>query len=382
MIRSCVHSKVGVSVVDPKGELWPCCKYQRDSDNPLPTIFDVDTLDKLHNNSPYEKIKFDIENNIDSVACASCWKKEATNQESRRTYSEDFYQKTRIHPGYIQDMEIALDYTCNMMCRSCGTDASSKWVSAKPVLNAFAKQRIQTHGKVYRKTPKEFAEQFKKVITNTDFSKMRKVKVLGGEPFYSKNIDWFIEKLYDEVEDKDELDLNIFTNASVWPKDKTLETLLSFPRVSITLSLDAIGDLASVIRWGVVWDQIYNTILKWKDTPVTLNINNTVSIQNVNHAKEFLQFANDHNIEVYFNFLEHPNYLSVYQLPIEERKKWMLDGNSKRERMFNKSLLADIQTDNELTSFLKSVTILDSYQGCSFEDVNLEMYNLAKKYSL
>ena len=65
MIRSCVHSKVGVSVVDPKGELWPCCKYQRDSDNPLPTIFDVDTLDKLHNNSPYEKIKFDIENNID-----------------------------------------------------------------------------------------------------------------------------------------------------------------------------------------------------------------------------------------------------------------------------------------------------------------------------
>ena len=59
MIRSCVHSKVGVSVVDPKGELWPCCKYQRDSDNPLPTIFDVDTLDKLHNNSPYEKIKFD-----------------------------------------------------------------------------------------------------------------------------------------------------------------------------------------------------------------------------------------------------------------------------------------------------------------------------------
>ena len=81
MIRSCVHSKVGVSVVDPKGELWPCCKYQRDKANPLPTIFDVDTLDKLHDNFPYKKIRYDIENNIDSIACASCWKKEATNQE-------------------------------------------------------------------------------------------------------------------------------------------------------------------------------------------------------------------------------------------------------------------------------------------------------------
>ncbi len=382
MIRSCVHSKVGVSVVDPKGELWPCCKYQRDKANPLPTIFDVDTLDKLHDNFPYKKIRYDIENNIDSIACASCWKKEATNQESRRTYSQDFYQKTKIHPGYIQDMEIALDYTCNMMCRSCGTDASSKWVSAKPVLDSFEKEQIQSHGKVYKKSPKQFAEQFKKVITNTDFSKMRKVKVLGGEPFYSKNIDWFIEKLYNEVEDKEALDLNIFTNASVWPKDKTLETLLTFPRVSITLSLDAINELASVIRWGVVWDQIYNTILKWKDTPVTLNINNTVSIQNVNHAKEFLKFANDNGIEVYFNFLDHPNYLSVYQFPLSERKKWILDGNSKTEKMFNSSLLADIQTENELNSFLKSVSILDSYQKCSFKDVNYEMHKLARQYSL
>ena len=35
-----------------------------------------------------------------------------------------------------------------MMCRSCGTDASSKWASAKPVLNAFAKHlpRLQKMG--------------------------------------------------------------------------------------------------------------------------------------------------------------------------------------------------------------------------------------------
>jgi molybdenum cofactor biosynthesis enzyme MoaA len=210
---------------------------------------------------------------------------------------------------------------------------------------------------------------------------MRQVKVLGGEPFYSKNIDWFIEKLYNEVEDKEALDLNIFTNASVWPKDETLKRLLKFPRVSITLSLDAINDLANVIRWGVSWDQIYSIVLKWKQTPIHLHINNTVSIQNVNHAKDFLQFANNNNIEVSFNFLDHPNYLSVYQFPLKEREKWILQGDSKTEKLFNSSLLADIKTENELNSFLKSLDILDAYQKCSFKNVNNEMYELARKYS-
>tara|TARA_A100001388_G_C28774372_1_gene506235 strand:+ start:94 stop:1257 length:1164 start_codon:yes stop_codon:yes gene_type:complete len=381
--RTCVHSQVGISVVDPVGRLWPCCKYTLDKTNPLPTIFDVDTLDKLHNTSPFKKIRYDIENKIDSIACSMCWIKESTNQESRRTATQNLYQKTKtkINPGYIQDMEIALDYTCNMMCRSCGTDASSKWMSAKSVLDSFEKHEVPSHGVVYNKSPKQFAEQFKKVIINTNFSKMRQVKVLGGEPFYSKNIDWFIEKLYNEVEDREALDLNIFTNASVWPKDETLKRLLKFPRVSITLSLDAINDLANVIRWGVRWDQIYPIVLKWKQTPIHLHINNTISIQNVNHAKDFLQFANNNNINVSFNFLDRPNYLSVYQFPLKERKKWILQGDSKTEKLFNSSLLADIQTQNEFNSFLKSLDILDSYQKCSFKNVNNEIYELARKYS-
>ena len=58
-----------------------------------------------------------------------------------------------------------------------------------------------------------------------------------------------------------------------------------------------------------------------------------------------------------------------------------MQGDSKTEKLFNSSLLADIKTENELNSFLKSLDILDSYQKCSFKNVNNEMYELARKYS-
>ena len=45
MTNFCVHSQVGVSVVDSGGAVRPCCKFSNTID--LPTIFDIESLDGL-----------------------------------------------------------------------------------------------------------------------------------------------------------------------------------------------------------------------------------------------------------------------------------------------------------------------------------------------
>lgn len=383
--KSCIHSKVGISLQDANGVLYPCCKFMDVHNNTnLPTIYNIDTLDNLHYRPEYLKIKNDIETNNKPVSCHRCWKLEDNNIQSRRQESNQKYQQTGIVDGYIQDMEIALDFTCNMMCRTCGPHSSSKWMAAKPVIDELRSLDIDDCDFI-NKNPIDFQKNFKRVMEKTNLSKSKNIKILGGEPFYSKNIDWFIDKLYNEVTDTDNFMLNIFTNGSVFPNELTLKKLLKFKNIIITASIDAVGDLASVIRWGVPWEVIENNCKKWSQLAVdynnlTLSTCTTVSVLNVNRVTDVFEFGAKYNFFIGLNYLDTPEYLSVYMFPKDIRSRWVLSNNTKWEQQVNyhnMSLLSNMQEKNRFDEFLKSIKILDSYQNCSFEKVNKEIYDLS-----
>ena len=371
MTKFCIHANAGISLVSARGKLQPCCKYNaRDT---IDSIYTVTTLNGLHDTAQYKQMQAQLNAGEFPRGCGYCKTTEDSGRQSRRQHTNQMYEDLNIYvPGHVQDLEIALDYTCNMMCRMCNPGASSKWNIAQSVITQFAERDIDLDvNNQYR----SYQDQLRSVLDNTDLSHARIIKIEGGEPFYAKNLEWFLDKLDQEVIDKNNLYLDIFTNGSIFPSVKILDKLAKLNAV-IVFSIDAVGELASTIRWGVDWDRIANNMGKWRrfadaNTSMSLQTNITVSLLNVNRLAPLLAFCNELNIDINFSELTFPHYLSIYQLPKSVRQRWTYD-----DKTLTNMIMADIAIEPEFAKFISSVNILDAYQGYSFETVNSEMYQL------
>lgn len=363
----CIHSQVGVSVVDSNGTILPCCKFT-DIGN-LPTIFDIDSLNNLHQSYPYHKIKHDLNNGKWPTGCQTCKVAEQSGTGSRRVWSNKFYKEHNLlHPPAIQDLEIALDYTCNMRCQICNPSASSKWGTSAKLL-----QDLDSAGIDYMKNShyRNYQDRMKLILSNTDLSQARHIKIEGGEPFYAKHLSWFIDKLHQEVLNPDKLFLNITTNGSVYPTQQVIRQLEYFRNSGISFSLDGIGKLAENTRWGVSWETIDRTIQSFSKTDINLYASCTVSILNFNKLQALQDYLKHYNIKVSFNELTFPKHLSIYQLPLSVREQFVT-GNSELDRI----LTADITINNQLTTTRDYIDIMDRHQKTDFRSVNRYVWEI------
>ena len=365
MSLSCIHTRAGCSITDASGSIRPCCKY---GELPgLPTIFTESNLNDYLGSKAYKRLRSQLDSGSFPSGCSSCSRMESAGLQSRRQYTAEFYSGTRVDRGLV-DLEIGLDYTCNMMCRSCGAGASSRWGAAGSVLDQFDAEGIPRQPSVaYR----SYADRFREVAAATDFSAVRHCKIEGGEPFYSRNLAPFLKRLAATARRPDGLALNIFTNASVFPDADVLDLLRRF-NTSITFSLDAVGDLAEVIRWGVPWQVVADNVARWVEfAEFNTIVCTTVSIQNCNQLAPLIEFCAGLNLEMDFSELMHPNYLSMYGLPMATRQGWC-QGVPVLDRL----LTADISVEPEFERLRRSIQILDQYQGVSFAAANPEMARL------
>lgn len=368
MTNFCVHSLAGVSVVDSRGALRPCCKY--DNRDSIPTIFDVDTLNGLHRIKPYADIKNNLNKGNWPRGCHRCQLSEQSNIQSRRQWTNKFYgdHGLILEPGKIQDLEIALDYTCNMRCQICNPGASSKWSTDKSLLNELDTLGVKLDGHTdYR----NYQDRMQYVLSNTDLSAARHVKIEGGEPFYAKHLSWFINKLRHEVLQPHLLFLNITTNGSVYPEKKVIRQLQYFRNSCISFSLDGTEKLAEATRWGAKWETIDENIKKFTQTGINLQASCTVSILNWNQLAPLIRYLKRRNITLNFSELTDPKHLSIYQLPLSVRKQFVT-GNTSLDNI----LTADITIDNQLSKTRDYINIIDRYQKTDFSSVNKQAWEI------
>ena len=383
---NCNFLQNAVAIVDAYGKIKPCCAYG--ADDTVLSVSDVDSLDDVLISGNWNNIKQNIKLSKKKFKpCTRCWDNEKLGIDSLRQYAYKHNDALdQIIPNKIQYLELALDYTCNMMCRMCRPACSSKWYSAKQVnidLEAISAGHFRSHDL----NPKEYSEKLNHIIENTDLSNLRTLQLVGGEPFYSKNFPKLMEKINKET-NISKLNFMVTTNASIVPTDY-FSLFEKFREIKIFFSIDAIGDLANCIRWGVDFSVIDRNIDIWK----SLNHNNirfathsTINLQNCNKIDELLQWNKDKGIAFCPNSLTHPTYLKLNQLPLDVRKKFSLSKKLFKEidayENTYKILFNSYNTENKLAEFIKSCDILDSYQGINFKSVNPEIYNLAKKYAV
>lgn len=378
-IKTCNHTFNHVAQINKEGYVVPCCHYtfgyspEWDKFN----VANLDSLDKILTSDHWQNIRQEIKTG-NNKSCSSCWNRERAGGHSKRMWAND----KPVNSKYvIEDLEIALDTTCNMMCRICRPSQSSKWASATDVLEKLDK--LLPHGSQYNQQGHNtnHRNDLMRVLNNTDLSHVTRIRIVGGEPFYSKNLLPLLERL-DEQAGIENIELGFSTNGSIFPNNKILDILSRAKDLNIDLSIDGIGDLASVTRHGIEWNIINSNIQKFISYfgNSKIAIHSTISLLNVNRIQELYDYAYNLQLRSWtWTFLTGPEYLCVYQIPTAIRKKWQIKINKNwRGSSYNKELMSPIEAKEMFDLFLQATSILDTHQGQSFKSVNGKMYKLIK----
>ena len=206
-----------------------------------------------------------------------------------------------VSPSII---EVYFNNACNLGCLYCDAILSSTIETENKKFGNFEKYGV----KLIQQTNhfKDLVPLFWQWFPN-GFSKIKRLHVLGGEPFYQKEFD----KLLDMIEENPnpECELNVVTNLMV-PKKRIEEFINRFKklivtkklkRIDITCSIDCWGIEQEYVRWGInlnQWEENFKLLIenKW----IYLNINQTISALTIKTMPELLIRLNEwrHNRKI------------------------------------------------------------------------------------
>lgn len=379
---NCNHLSNHLAIVSSNAVIAPCCQFKDfRQPNKYKTVFNQDSLDDVLKSGFWQSVRDNLEKGTKIPSCSGCWASEEAGSISKRQWANSSMEV--LHPYTVEDLEIGLDYTCNMMCRICKPAQSSKW-NQSPVAAKLYARRPAIYNTI--DNVKEYQTKLRSLVENSNLKNVRRVRLVGGEPFYSKNFEWFVDKLAAETNIA-ELEFAVNTNGSIIPKESVLEKFFQMKKVSIDFSIDAIGDLASCTRWGVDWATIEANVKRWVElaklhTNIKLSVHSTISILNINRIQEIIDFCDENDLIFAFSNLDDPDYLNYCQIPVEIRQAWTVTSSKQVPYSItdlNASITRSAVSKNKFYDFLYFTEVLDEYQGLTFANVNPEIIEIAKR---
>jgi hypothetical protein len=265
-----------------------------------------------------------------------------------------------------------------MSCLSCSPVQSSSWNKKKNI------KELAENGFNFKHNNElsSYVENFKRVAENTDYSKLKILKIGGGEPFYSDNVYWFIKHLESKV-NLNNIDLWINTNASIIPKDNMWQLIKNFKSIHLDMSIDAVGEYHEYVRYGSKWSDVLSFIdfvKNNKEDNMFLRVHSVYSILNFNLYTNVLDFFVENDIEFTCTVLQYPKYLSVLNVPRKYRLFHLIKKYDKMEKI-NSSLKCDIHYEANGT-LKKYLEIMEKENNNKLEDYNPELKKIIEKYNL
>lgn len=255
--------------VSPTGMIQPCCRFLVSEHNEAFANVSSATLLEGQQSPGFQAARESFARGEFPKGCASCAFEEKNGIVSMREKAvRDYTQTTKL-----EFIELFLGNTCNMKCRTCNPLHSSKWEKDADLISWELKSRTQT--------------DVVGILKSIDLHKIRRLKLLGGEPFYAKSFYDLLDHLEAEAS-PERIALEINSNASVFPTERVLAQLRRYRRVELGLSIDDIGRRAERLRTGTVWSVVDEHLQHWQRqisqlSNFEINVHMTISAYNVLH---------------------------------------------------------------------------------------------------
>ena len=332
----------------------PCCIFddnfaRTDIDNDIRTLYSFN--DNVNSNFRSEIINTD-------TGCEKCVKTEENNEKSLRYYTNSVNKNPTKN---LEELEIALDFKCNMRCLTCRPGCSSKWNLSQDIIEKLMSLDHNTYNNDMVKDHKKYEKILLKLFTKSDLSHLKRIKFVGGEPFLSKNLKTVLNLL-------PPVEVSFSTNGSIRPN---LDIFKRHKHLVIDVSLDAVDNLANVMRYGVDFETIKGNVDYFLNNDVDVKICCTVSILNANKMRPLIDFAHERNLIINYIPVYDPYFLSIFQFDKSVRESWKIGVEN-----FDNLLSTNIKIDKAPEKALEFIELMDDVNNTRFRSVNPEILKL------
>jgi len=285
MKNFCHNAFTGIDIT-PGGTIKPCCKFLQAT---MPTFHISEGIEKFRDSEFRKGLQQEFLDGKRPKGCDRCWKEEDAGVKSKRQLD---YERHRISFDNL-DLQrkdftnISLNFgnICNLACRICGPNRSSRWVAenikhgdkAYPIYDWFKQKDVMEDIFFYTKEAVHF-------------------DIPGGEPLLM-DIEEHFEFLDRFSQDrKQQISLHYTTNGTNWPKQSHLESWKHFKEIDIQISIDDTGKRFEYNRWPAKWPQVYENIKKFQSlsrsqSNIRLSVSFTVSAFTIFYADEFFTWC-------------------------------------------------------------------------------------------
>lgn len=252
----------------------PCCQTSRNDS----------TLDDWPNHPYLKSLQKEILEGKIPQACHGCVSQEATQGRSLRTDSISDYNNQIFTDTKIDFIDYRSSNICNFKCRSCNP-MFSHGIAREVQVNSELKDFYPL---INTKTVSTDEAHYEWIINNLD--QIKRLMFTGGEPTVIPGIKLIIEEVLKNHADT--ISILITSNAS-FSDPFWYEITERIPNLHWTLSIDAVGKEAEVIRHGTDW-KVVEKNARWLATnAASLDINTVVSNLNTLHLMPLLKFTHE-----------------------------------------------------------------------------------------
>jgi len=215
-------------------------------------------------------------------ACKSCAEQESRQGQSLRTNSIRDYKQKRYTKTDIDFIDFRSFNICNFKCRSCEPSFShgiGQEIKLNPELKNFFGSAPDS------KTVS--VDDTNVVWIKENLHKLNRIMFTGGEPTKIPGVKVLIEQIKQKHRN---IQILITTNAS-FEDEFWYELTKTFRNLHWTVSIDAVGPSASIVRHGSNWDTIEQNVSWLAQHANSLDINSVVSNLTVFQLGPLLEFG-------------------------------------------------------------------------------------------
>jgi organic radical activating enzyme len=250
-----------------------CCKSPRQS---------ID-LDQWVNSEHVKNIQQQMLNGQVPTICQGCVSEEKMTGRSLRTDSQQDYNHQRFVETAIDFIDYRANNICNFKCRSCSPIFSHGIDNETKNSTILQKFHQPTDKKIVsiNDTNTEWISQ--------NLKQIKRLMLTGGEPTRMPEIKSIIEQIaYDKLDTQILITTNGSFEDNFWYELTRLHENLHW-----TVSLDAVGAAAEIIRNGTDW-KIVEKNARWLASHASsMNINTTITHLNILQLGPLLQFVKE-----------------------------------------------------------------------------------------
>ena len=298
----------------PTGLVKPCCYWL--SANGNINEANSNTKNDARNSAEWNNIREDMLAGNPVKGCEKCQEMESVGTHSGRLSSLQYLVPTENKLAPLEDLEVSFSNLCNLACVGCGDFNSTKWST----------ENI----KAGRRGMKLIDNKFD--WTQWDLSKLKTLKILGGEPFMEP--ERFCELL--EAVNLSEVELVVNTNGTILPNPRLKALIEKCKQVKFLVSIDGLGLVNDWNRWPGKFQNIveamhvYETWWKYFDN-IILKTHSVVNIFNIFTMEDFINFMKREfpNWNAGFMWVNSPIWQSVQTLPKEVKTRLITEFSNK-----------------------------------------------------